>query len=397
MSPVKRTALLPAVPKIKSARTKAKAKAKKAAEAGLGTATPSALDDYLNQIGRYPLLTAAREMELGLIVREPARLMELKVIISGGEVSTDEEMLALKKAKLKRENEPSTADIAAAKAELRALRASYHTDEEREAARNELITANLRFVVNKAKKYRNMGVSFQDVIAAGNEGLMWAVGKFDPKQARLTTYAASWIQQRILQALAEQGRPLKVPMWRQSDVRKIARIVHDMTERFGRAPSNAEVSAATYRIGPDGKNKGLDARTVGELMVFLSPTVSLDGSARGGSGESADDQNLSEIVNGAKDLVADQSAAKRTDEKDALNAISKVLSRLPAREQSVIRMHYGLDTGRPMTFEQICGELDLSRERVRLICKEALERLRNDEGTDILRDLYQDDLSTGVI
>jgi len=336
----------------------------------------SIFDFYLADLERYPLLTREEERELGEIVvdlgKRVVRVEEMRgkpprpVKVSRAIVDLTGDQLAELMNRLE-------ADAENASPSERELLAHLIR---REEAVQKLTVHNLRFGINKAKKYTGLGVPLDDLVSGANEGLMHAARKFDPAQGRFSTYAGWWVQQYLLKMLAEQGRLFRVPTWIQSDVRKLARVHLAMSEALGRQPTPEELAA----------EMGLKPKKVAALLVFLSPSVSLNGSGKGS--ESADETNLGERINGTNDLAADHSASTRCEEHDAREALTRVLSQLDDQEREIVRCYYGIETGEMMTFHQIGRRVGLGRERVRQICRAAVAKLRVDSRTEILRDFW---------
>lgn len=226
------------------------------------------------------------------------------------------------------------------------------------AAIDELVRANLRFVVSVAKRYQNLGVPLQDLINEGNLGLLRAARRFDgARGTKFISYAVWWIRQAILQALAEQGRSVRIPMNRAGDVSRVARSRAALRQELGRDPTVLEVARST----------GLDRTSVEELLTLTVGAVSLDQPV-----SAEDDGRLMDYLP-AEDCEADRAAldlALRRSVEHALNG-------LKPREATVLRLYYGLDDQRSMTLEEIGGQMGVTRERIRQIKEKALNRLRH--------------------
>ena len=230
-----------------------------------------------------------------------------------------------------------------------------------------LVRANLRFVVSVAKKYQNRGVPLADLINEGNVGLIRAAHKFDENRGtRFISYAVWWIRQGILQALADQGRIVRVPLNRAGTVHRITRRSASLLQELGREPTTDELA------------RGLDL-TLEEVSTSLRvarPHLSLDAPLTPGE----DSRML--------DYLADARAA--APEEDAFAAelkrtVDRVLSSLKEREAKVVRLYFGLDDQEPMTLDEIGVHLGVTRERVRQIKEQALRRLRHESRSRQLR------------
>jgi RNA polymerase primary sigma factor len=237
-----------------------------------------------------------------------------------------------------------------------------------EAARQRLIMANTRLVISIAKKYQGQGVPFQDLIQEGNIGLMRAVDKFDPDLGyKFSTYATWWIRQAITRALPDQGRTIRLPVHMADSLRKLHRTMRHMEQETGRAPTPEEV-AAEMRLDPE---------RVRWMMRVARRPLSLQKPV----GEEED----SELGNFIEDeqVPSPTESAELALLRDELDA---VLETLTPREARILRMRFGLEDGYDYTLEEIGDRFGLSRERIRQIEHEALERLRNPDYAAPLRD-----------
>ncbi len=222
----------------------------------------------------------------------------------------------------------------------------------------ELARANLRFVISVAKKYQNRGVSLADLIQEGNVGLVTAARKFDPDQGvKFISYAVWWIRQAILAALANQGRSVRVPLNRASDLARIFRERERLKQELGRDPTLEEVAEAA----------DLKPAIVRQLQTLNSAEVRLDAPI----GDS-DDSYLVER------FVLDEADEPEEDVEDRLLAeqIDRALEALNPRDAKVVRLYFGLDGGETHTLEEIGNMLGVTRERVRQLRDRALKRLR---------------------
>jgi RNA polymerase primary sigma factor len=225
----------------------------------------------------------------------------------------------------------------------------------------ELVRANLRFVISVAKKYQNRGVSLSDLIQEGNVGLVTAARKFDPDQGvKFISYAVWWIRQAILSALANQGRAVRVPLNRASDLAKIFRERERLKQELRRDPSPQELSEAT----------GLSPEIVESLQTLNAAEIRLDAPI-GDSDDSPADGPLHHR-RGDRDRGGGGGAAPhRADRPRAGDAAA-------ARRQGAA-LYFGLEGGREHTLEEIGDILGVTRERIRQLRDRALKRLREGE------------------
>ncbi|HZN17097.1 MAG TPA: RNA polymerase sigma factor SigB [Micromonosporaceae bacterium] len=295
---------------------------------------------YLNGIGRTKLLTAAQEVELAK--RIEAGLFALEMLGTDG---LDEPTGGWSGDPVA--DQQLRADLATIVAEGR-------------AAKNHLLEANLRLVVNIAKRYTGRGMAFLDLIQEGNVGLIRAVEKFDyTKGYKFSTYATWWIRQAITRAMADQARTIRIPVHMVEQVNRMVRARRDLSATLGHEPSVAEVATAM----------GLAEIQVLELISYDREPVSLD-QAVGEDGESA----LGDFVAG---VDARQEPADSVSDGMLRNEVEIVLATLSQREQAVIRLRFGLDDGRQRTLDEVGREFGLSRERIRQIEKVTLLKLRH--------------------
>jgi RNA polymerase primary sigma factor len=225
-------------------------------------------------------------------------------------------------------------------------------------AREQMITANLRLVVKIARDYEGLGLPLLDLINEGNIGLMKGVERFKPgKGAKLSTYASWWIKQCIMRALANQSKTIRLPVHVVDKVAHIRKAEVKLREAFDRDPTDQEVA----------DHLGLDPRRIQQYRAASKAPVSLD--APIGADEP---QRIS-------DVVADPNAAAPFDRlirENDTKMVQQVLATLLPRESRILAMRFGLDDGRPKTLEEIGGKLGVTRERIRQIQEEALQKMR---------------------
>src|SRR5277367_4099656 len=225
-------------------------------------------------------------------------------------------------------------------------------------AREQMITANLRLVVKIARDYESFGLPLLDLINEGNIGLMKGVERFDPdKGAKLSTYASLWIKQAIRRALSNQSKTIRLPVHVVDKMTHIRRAEVKLLEMLDREPTDEEVA----------DNLGLNPRRIRQYREAARAPVSLD--------SPISEDNSTSI----SDHVADASAAAPFDEIVKHNdseLMREVLATLDARESRILSMRFGLDNGRPKTLEEVGARLGVTRERIRQIQEQALQKMR---------------------
>src|SRR6266498_7928 len=291
---------------------------------------------YLDEVGRHPLLTKEDEIELsqayeaGLAAR--AKLKDL------GPDDKDRAGLQV------------TADLG-------------------ERARRKMIESNLRLVVSIARRFSATGLPLVDLVQEGNLGLLRAVEKFDWRKGfKFSTYATWWIRQAITRGAADRGaRAIRLPVHVDERVGRLRRSQTRLRAELGRDPSDAELAAEL----------DMSIEQVARLKDSAHAIASLDSPVGDGGAE-------------LKDLLEDERAVDPgglAAETLGREALGKVLGALPERERQVLVLRFGLDSGSPLTLEQVGAVMGCSRERVRQLERGALEALRHPETRARLEDL----------
>lgn len=227
-----------------------------------------------------------------------------------------------------------------------------------ESARQTLIQANLRLVVKIARDYEHVGLPLLDLINEGNIGLMKAVDRFDPaKGAKFSTYGAFWIKQAIKRALANQSKTIRLPVHMVDKIYHMRIASHRLHEALGREPSDEELA----------EEMGLKLKQIRRMRRSARRPASLDAPLG--------DQDTSSLG----DVVEDDRVAlplDRMQEEHSVNAIRELVAQLPDREQTILNRRFGLDGGQRMTLEEIGGQFQVTRERIRQLQNRAFLRLR---------------------
>jgi RNA polymerase primary sigma factor len=281
---------------------------------------------YFHEMGQVPLLKVEEEVELARRWQR-GRQAEQRLSRNGHD--------AKKRARFRRE-----------------IKAGY-------AARERLIMANTRLVISVAKKYQGQGVPFHDLIQEGNLGLMRAVDKFDPGLGyKFSTYATWWIRQAVTRALADQGRTIRLPVHMGESIRKLSRTAYLMEQDRGQPPSPEEIA----------DEMGLKPRRVRWMLKVARQPLSLQKPV----GEEKDSELGSFIEDDetpSPPEAAEQAMLRTT--------LEELLTTLRPREARILRLRFGLQDGCHYTLEEVGRKFGLTRERIRQIEKQALQRLRH--------------------
>ncbi len=297
---------------------------------------------YLKEAGRVPLLTA--EEEVSLAKRMEAAEMAKEQLEAMGNRLPPDDVYTLKDIMI-----------------------------DGEAAQEHLIRANARLVISVAKKYIGRGVPFLDLIQEGNIGLIRATNKFEYQRGhKFSTYATWWIRQAVSRAVADQGRTIRVPVHMGDQLNRMRRVQLNLIQELGREPSMEEL-AEGMQTTPD---------KIETLLEIARHPVSLE--------TPIDDEGDSTFG----DFVEDVSSPAPSEEVATHllhEQLSKALNRLPPREAQILKLRYGLEDGRVYTLEEVGQTIGVTRERVRQLEAQALNRLRQSSAHVILRDyLYEE-------
>jgi len=293
---------------------------------------------YLKEAGRVPLLTADEEVTL-------AKRMEACVWAKARLEHTDEDTLPWSEEQ-----------------SLRQLVADG------DAAQEHLIRANARLVISVAKKYIGRGVPFLDLIQEGNIGLIRATNKFEYQRGhKFSTYATWWIRQAVSRAVADQGRTIRVPVHMGDQLNRMRRVQLQLLQELGRDPKIEEL-AVGMETTPDKVENLLE---ISRRPVSLETPIDDEG-----------DSTFGDFVEDASSPAPAEEVANHLLQEQ----IQQALDKLPPREAQILRLRYGLADGRVYTLEEVGQTIGVTRERVRQLEAQALNRLRQSSAHVILRD-----------
>ena len=240
-------------------------------------------------------------------------------------------------------------------------------------ALDQLVKANLRFVVSVARQYQNYGLPLLDMINEGNMGLMRAAKKFDETRGyKFISYAVWWIRQAIIQSIANQSRTVRVPVNRSEELRRIKQASKQLQHELGRKPDIDEIA----------DQMDISVEEINEALSSFSHCISLDVPFN-----HDDARSLLDLLPDEMQTAPDESTMLQFLKSD----VGKVLDTLPDREAEVIRLYFGVGAERAHTLEEIGIRFGLTRERIRQIKERALQRLRHATRSGKLSPYLRDD------
>lgn len=307
-----------------------------------GSKSVSDLDliaSYLRDIGRVPLLSHNEEITLGRQVQELMQLESLQSELESNQETNQQNLIAL-----------------AEKAGLTLMQVKRKLKNGRRA-KERMVAANLRLVVSVAKKYTKRNMELMDLIQEGTIGLVRGVEKFDPSRGyKFSTYAYWWIRQGITRAIAEKSRTIRLPIHVTEMMNKLKKGQRELSQHLARTPSIKELAAYVQLSEDEVKDLFSNARHPLSLEMHV------------GDGEETVLLDL---------LVTDENIPSNKVEFDCMKRdIQEILNQIPEMQEKVVRMRFGIDGEDPMSLTAIGRRLDISRDRVRTLLRDALNSLR---------------------
>ncbi|MDR0997964.1 MAG: RNA polymerase sigma factor RpoD [Treponema sp.] len=314
---------------------------------------------------RVASLKELRTLGRFLTIREERERLETELGLSSDEIKEKIRLIQVTEKKfhqMEAEFEESVESINQMAKEINRGRSMM------KSAKDRLIKANLRLVVSIAKKYTNRGLHFFDLVQEGNIGLIKAVEKFEyQKGFKFSTYATWWIRQAITRSISDQARTIRVPVHMIEQINKVVRESRQLMQVLGREPADEEIAE---RLGWTTQRVKSVKNVAREPISLETPIGEEEDSLLGDFIEDKDVEN-----------PASQTAFTLLQEQ-----LSGVLATLPAREQEVLKMRFGLDDGYSLTLEEVGLYFNVTRERIRQIEAKALRRLRHPKRSRKLKD-----------